>query len=263
MKKRLKNKKASVDSGAFVTKAFLKLAKRAYLGGLIEACVLKLSAAGIASVRAIDPTNSLFISVSEKVCGVVAKPFTVGIGNLDVFVNLLSSIKEETFSLIKKENLLSIIREGRVSFKYLLSDIDVIPTSMEDAKGDPVKKIIEGSDHQFVLKQEIVGDFSSYSSLTKSRNAQVVVKDGNVELSAGEKTGHRFRIPVTKIKTSKSFSSVYFGDYLNRIFAVLEFSEDCDKPKFLFGSQKPAVITQGENNIWALVPAMEDASDEA
>lgn len=258
MKKRLK--KTAGDPKMFLTKRMLKLVKRVYLGGLIEACVLKISN-GVASVRAIDSTNSLFISVSEKVGDPGSAECSVGIGDLDVLVNLLSSIKEDRFQLTIKDNVMIISREGRVTFKYLLSDIDVIPTSMEDAKGDPVKKIIEQSDNQFELTADVVSDFINYSSMTKSREAYVSVSDGNVVIGAGEKTGHRFRIPVTKIKSAKSFSSKYYGDYLTRIFAVVDFSEST-KPSLLFGNQKPAVIIQGEKNVWALVPAAEDASDE-
>lgn len=233
---------------------FKKLLNRVYLGGTIEECVLNVDSDGVGCIQAVDMTNSLFLRC-EKELAINVKD-SLGLGNLKLLCGYLETCGEEEISISVNRNRMVLIRRGHGRLSYLLSESNVIPTNVEEA--DAVKKLLKGIDLRVTVSEGFRDDLLMYLNLTGLGAVRFSVNQESDKILAmgGTDSDHKFRLLVSKIEgESKEFEFEVNARILAAILSVLEFEE---KPTFGFGDNQPLIITNGENSLWALVPAEEE-----
>ena len=237
------------------------LLKKVYLGGIVEEAIIDL---GANVVQAVDPTNAVYLKVSEK--SSEAGIGRVGVGNptLSIIIKHLEAIKGEV--AIKKEgNRLIIAAKGRGEVKYLTVEEEFISSAVEE---DNIVQLAEPCLISVDIPAQACADFSSYMALVKTKSARLVydAKTQAVKVESGLESEHQFVVPIGKAgfliddQKPESFSVTVFGNHIDQIFHVLEWSET-ERPALLMAPNHPLLVVQNDDNVWALLPLTETAGE--
>lgn len=251
-----KNKKKNKNAIHAPTLWFLL--KRVYLGGKITECVLA-SDGRKAQVNAVDLTNSIFVSVSAYFTPVLPID-RVGISNLSVLTKFLNNIEGDV-PIAVVENKMTFKQPGS-TFKFLLSEPDAIPTSIDSDK-DLIASFMEGCLYEIELSEALVKQVLYYTDLIASEHSELVMnEDGKVKLLGGRVNESQFSLVLGKASYKEDKTEEFeelriplYNEHLKAILSELYFSKDDEYPPTIyFASDAALVIMQDEENIWALQP---------
>lgn len=228
-----------------------RILKRVHLGGLVEECVLNEEKGGVNSIQAIDLTNSLVLSITGKT---EFEDFDeLGLGDVGTLSRYLDSAEQETDVELSGNRLVFTNKFG--SFKYLLSQPDLIPTAVEDK--NIVKALVDNCTHEVTLQEEFHKNFSQNMALTKTNNASVTIKKGNkVSVSGGLDSEHQFTLNVGKANVieetrNNEFTIPIYGTHFGAVLNVLDWTVRENLPKLMMSKGKPIVIKQNKD-VWCL-----------
>jgi len=247
------------------TRNFLNMLKQVHLNGILEECILKVKK-GKGKIEAVDMTNSLIV-ISKN--SIMSKDVTttLGLGNLELLIKFLSTLEEDKviFNEKKKDDYKFFIQraDSRRKLEYLLTGTDLIATKLEtEKKGrSTYKKMTEMMDYNVELTSTFIKDFLSYISLLKTKNVLMKYnpKKEKISFVCGSSNEHRFRLTLSNSvegnEEDKGFNIKINGEYLSRIFSVIDFNED-EPPKLSFADEKPIMVEDGKT-AWALIPIEE------
>ena len=225
--------------------AFRTLLQRVCLGGLVEECVLNVEK-GVAHIRAVDMTNSVFLSVTSKV-----GPFPdgdYGLGSLSTIIRFLDG--EAEYSITLKNDKITLLRKNHGKITLALLKPSEVPTAV--AHTDSEKKLLAVSTIQLNFTQEHAERFGFYMGVVASQSVSLQGADGKVTLKSGEFEQNKFSIPVGKYE-GKDFTVSLYGSFLLKVLNALPWTEET-KPLLLVGDKSPLLIRLGNKNLWALTP---------
>jgi len=260
--------------GKIKTGNFLSMLKRVYLGGIIDEVLLTVEE-GYGKIEAVDLTNSMIVVSEGKILSKGAS-ITLGLGNLEILVKFLSSFEGEKVLFEKRKNKFIIKRsDSRRRMEYLLSDEEMIATRIDvkdsikkkKEKKSPKKKIKGMMRYKVELNQSFIKDFLTYIGFLKTKNL-VIKYDSDlnkVVFICGSSNEHQFRLiqnneveSITE-EESSSFDLRINGEFLSKVFSVIEFSDD-ELPILYFAKDKPIVV-ESKKTVWSLIP-MESFDDD-
>ncbi len=233
-----------------------RLIKKAYLGGIVGEAIIDF---GANVIQAVDPTNSIFIKVSEKSQeDTIGK---IGIGDLSMVIKHLDAIKGETY-IKKQAKRLVVGAKGRGEIKYLTVAEEFISSAVSE---DNIDALIDPCVVKVNMNQQACSDFSSYMALAKTKFAKFSydAKTKSVNVDSGLESEHQFTIPFGKAELIddkakiESFSVSVYGNHVDQIFGVLDWSIKEEPPMILMAPEHPLLIVQNEENIWACLPLAE------
>jgi hypothetical protein len=259
-----------VSEKTFPTERLHLLLRRAFLGGLLEECVIEFGNDGAGFINAVDMSNSLFLSCSEPLLreGESIGGFErLGFGNLPLLCRFLADVAEADILVSREENRLFFKRSsGQGELRFLLTDPEVIPTTIEEQ--DVVESLLAQCVLSLPLTSDVCNFFSSYTGLIKTKAAQLTyqAKTGATWMIGGLKTEHQFELDFGTAGTidpesdvpEEDFTVGCYGDFMSAVFQTLEFEEGRGQPGMLFSPGNPVVVVQDMDNplwnMWALVP---------
>lgn len=229
--------------------ALTRLLKRVYLGGLIGECILNEEKNGVNSIAALDLTNSIVLTVFGKTG---FEGFDkLGISDLATITKYLETAESDTTLKVVDNRLIFKNKNG--TFKYLLADTEVIPTSLDDK--DALQKLIEDSTHEVKITEDLAKNFSQSMALTKTNSVSITVGD-DVYLSGGLDSEHQFRLQIGKPKKlskkeGDKFTIPIYGTHLLNVLNVIDWSNAENLPSLFLKKGKPIIIKQNKDS-WAL-----------
>jgi len=239
-----------------------RLLKKVHLGGVISEVVVDL---GPNTIQAVDPTNSIFISVAEESSPDGIGKIGIGDPTLAMLIKHLDAVKGEV--AIKKDGKRLVVAAlGRGEIKYLTVEEEfvasvIVEESNIEATIDPCVIFLD-------ITQQACADFNSYMSLLKTKSAKFcfTAKTMQVHVESGLESEHQFNIPFGKADFvgepwKEDFSVIVYGNHINQIFNTLEFPEKV-KPQILMGPEHALVVLQNDSNMWACLPLGENAETQ-
>lgn len=240
-----------------------RLLKKVHLGGVISEVVVNL---GPNTIQAVDPTNSIFISVSEGSSEDGIGKIGIGDPTLAMLIKHLDTIKGEV--AIKKEGKRLVVAAlGRGEIKYLTVEEEFI-SSVVVEEGN-IESIVDPCVIFLEITQQTCSDFNSYLSLLNTKSAKFCfnAKTMQVHVESGLESEHQFNIPFGKADFvgephKEDFSVIVYGNHINQIFKNLEFPEKV-KPQILMGPDHALVVLQDDSNMWACLPLGENAETQS
>jgi len=220
-----------------------QLLKRVHLRGLIQECVLEVKD-GVASVQAVDMSNSVFLYCSEKIDGL--DDIQLGLPNLNTLCRFLEST--EKVSLKIKEQWITLRRKGHGHLRFLMLEVEQVPTAI--TQKDAAKKVTKNEGDPIKLSTKLREDYSSYMSLVKSRGIVLRKRKGSITLQSNKSDAEQFSLKVGKCDAAEDISIEVYGEHLAQVFDTIG---DGDATLHL-ADDAPVIIHQGGDNFWALTP---------
>lgn len=247
--------------------------KKVHLGGAIEECILEVDK-GYGSITAVDITNSMIVVINDKIMSKKVSG-TFGLGNLELLTKFLSTIEDESASFKMKRNKIIIERkDSQRKLDYLLTQPDLIATRFqkEDKEEDaPYEKIAKMMTHSVELNESFTKDLLKYTGLLKTKELTLKYSDGKLSVICGTSDDYRIELKTEsdveqkkKKGSSGDFSIKVDGEYLSRIFSVIDIDED-DPPVLSLAKDKPITIeekSEDNENVWILVPLTDVEEEE-
>lgn len=237
----------------------LNLLKRVYLGGVISEAVLNFNKG---MIEAVDSTNSLFLHCIDDV---LLKGFgEVGLGDLSLVCKYLESVGDEKLKVLKSDNRLEISSEGKGVLKYLLSDSEYVSSSV---KGGELDQLIDPSTCTAELKEDFCKQLLLLVNLTKVRDIEFTAKDDMIVVCGGQESSHQFSLVLGQYKKipKKKFQNVSVRIYAHHLSAIISNAlvwNDKTYPVLYLAQDRPVIVKQDDNNLWALLPVEDDNSGE-
>lgn len=256
MAKKLKKNFIKTDSA-------LALLKQVYLGGIINECVMELDK-GKATIEAVDITASI-VFVSTASVGSKKLRGELGLGNLELLIKFLSTMKDPKLNVEISENRMMISRKDkRRRLDYLLSQPALIPTRLrmdEDDQNDPAEAFMKMVEVRAELNEGFIKDISSYVATLKTKIVTIDIEGEDVVFTLGPKSEHQFKLslPLTE-EADEDFTLRVNGESLAKILSILEFNEEDDPATIGFGDDVPVII-ESEGALWAISPS-EDVEED-
>jgi len=256
-----KKKKKSSDSVIF-TSLLLGMLKDCHLAGVMEECVLDISA-GQGSIEAVDITNSLMVITKSKITSKSISG-SFGLGNLELLIKFLSMNNDKKMNVKNTSRQMNIKRiDGQRKLNYLLTDPELIATRLIDDDDvdkpvDPLKKLSGLMKYKVIISEKIIKDFLSYIGMLKDKDITIEF-DGKkyITVVCGGENDHQLRLKSkakVKGKSKKAFGFKLNGEHLAHIFNVIEYDAE-DPPVMRFAKKKPTMITR-KSTAWALMPVV-------
>lgn len=253
MAKKISKKKPATSGGdSFNVAGLNSLLKKVHLGGVIEECLLTIKK-GIGTIEAIDPTNCVFVSVTEKICD-KSENSDLGIIEMATMIKLLDSIQEDEvgFKVASEQIVFNI--KGRGKAKFTLAQPKLISTAVGDVDISGIKK---GSPHEIEITKKHVDDFSYFMGLFSSGTTIIESKKNKVTIGSGEQDEKSFEISFGKGKGIPDFQVSVYGELLKSVLNELDWDEEAEIPTLNMGEGSPVFIQQGDVS-WALTPEEEE-----
>ena len=241
-------KVAPKEEKSFSTVGLLTVLKSAYLDGAVEEFVLNVQG-GVATISAVDKSAVVFVCVSGPVGNV--PDCQLGLKEPGFLIKLLESIKEEKVSFVIEEDKWLKIDTGSGNVKVLLSQPEMIPTSVQEYKG-PVEKMREEVEYSIALEKEVVEKYVYFQNLVQNNTTGIYISKGKLSFGSGKFETRTFIVDVGEIESKEDFELVVFGKYLKAIFSELDFSRNVEMS---FGPGSPILIETGDF-FWSLSPAL-------
>lgn len=216
-----------------------------HLGGLIEECVLTIKK-GRAIVRATDITESIYVSSSVET---EQEDDQWGLGNLGLFIKCLKAY--DTADVMRRDNRLIIKPQKGASVKYLLSEVDVIPTYKEEWNDtEPLEELMGGFDENSGIDIPKLGiqEFLKLSKMFDSNVVHFTINPkGRVFLGGGSESDHQFAVDFGKSNQSDFLVKLY-GKHVGAIIGAI--AGDAT----LYINPSDAVVIRTEDTSWVMNP---------
>jgi hypothetical protein len=261
MARKLKRKKKSESS--IETNKLLTMLRQVWLQGVLNECVVEVKR-GKAKIEAVDMTNSLIVLTTGTVFTKNAKA-TLGLGNLELLINFLSSLEDKQLSFKKSSNHLSIKRQdGRRRLDYLTTEPDLIATRLieDDNDAEPYDTFSAMTEFEVELTPTFIKDFLTYVGLLKTKDATLIF-DGEEEVKfiLGDPDEHQFEITLGNEVEAEAeadpFKILINGEHLSHVFKVIDYDEK-NPPIMKFAEDVPIMI-EYKKTAWALLPIVEES----
>jgi len=229
-----------------------------FLGGIIGECVVTIKNNN-AHIKAMDMTSSVYAQTDA--------PFehaddTIGFGDVSLLVKYLKSYASANMDFVRNDNVMTIKPENGGVLKYLLSQVDLVPTyngEWEESGVDPIAMAVEAASCKAVIKEESVKEFLKLMSLFKPNGVTVTLsKRGKVTLHGGNTTQHQFNVVIGE--SAEAVEPAQIKLYGNNITAVLTAVDFTDPVNMYFVNGEIAIVT--ENAAWVLRPLSSEAGEE-
>jgi hypothetical protein len=237
------------------------LLKKVYLGGIVEEAIVDF---GANTVQAVDPTNSVFLKVSEKPSGDGIGRVGIGSPTLSMIIKHFDAIKGE-IAITHENNRLVVGAKGRGEVRYLTVKEEFVASAVAE---DNIGALVDPCILTATLPAQSCSDFMAYMALVKTKSAKFRYsqKTKTVHIESGLESEHQFNVPVgaAELLTDdkpEDFSVMVYGSHIDQIFGVLEWSEK-EKPAILMAPNHPLLIVQNDENIWACLPLTESAEEQ-
>lgn len=231
------------------------LFKRVYLNGIISNCKVVINKSGDWLVEAVDEGTTVLLSCKINLPFIKEKK-EIGIGNVSMLTRFLSIIGDDHINvkIMSSKNRLNINSKNKGRLNYLMKEIDFI-TTLIDADNDenPLQDILDQTKFEIELKKESRDSLLDMIKLLQTDSAILrLKKNGKVQFAGGDETKHSFSFPIGMVKNKKGkvFDITIEGNALQNVLNVLDF--EVNIPKILFAEDLPVVITENEDNTWAL-----------
>ncbi len=222
-----------------------------HLNNLIEECVVTFDD-GKAYIKAMDLTSSLFVQTSAEIDH---EDGQCGIANLALFGKYLNLIKDIDVTIKQKENILTVKPAKGSTVKYLLAEVDLIPSYNDEWDDNILEEELEKFTGKMSLTQESVSDFLQVMGLFAPNSVYFEVsKKGLVTLHGGRETEHQFEVKLGKIKDVDPCTVKVYGKHLTPILSALDFKDDTE----LFLTEGEAIIISTTQTSWMLQPTSDE-----
>lgn len=250
-KENVKNKSAAID-----TTALYRLLSRAYLSGTLNECPLEIKN-NIASIKAVDMSNSVFFSLEEKIDGM--DNMDVGLCKLPLLVSFLENNTGADLSYTLEEKWMTLKKKGQGQIKVLLNTKEETPTATPD--GDKTAKKLHGmATDTFEITSTIASQICQYIGLIGCGSVVFEVKKGKVHIHNDKKQEQQFNLNCGKlIKEAKADYTVeLYSQHLVAALKTIVFGDDKALPTISLGADVPVIIELDKKNFWALTPILAD-----
>lgn len=238
-------------SSGFVLASLLK---RVHLKGIIEECVLVVKK-GIASVEAIDTSNTLFVSVQEDIKA--DEDLTIGIGNLSTMCRYLEGSDEVSIKVT--DNWITVSRKGFGHIRCQLLQVDEVPTAVKEK--NVVKNLLTGSTVTIPITLSHIETLSYYTSLIGSKSIVVSSgKDKGLYMHSNQSDPQQFKFKIAAMKKTADIRVEVFGDFLLSALQAISpeaFAESGKGATLGLADKRPIIINHDDKNVWALSPVNE------
>jgi hypothetical protein len=221
-------------------KALGRLLNKVYVNGLINDCLLNVSD-GVASVEAIDLSNSVFLSVSEDIKA--ETDFQVGLINIATLCRFLEDSSGDLEAEVKG-NWFHVKDAKLGKMKFLLTEPDKVPTAVTETGS--AEKLIEmyKDKNKVSVSKEALERFLYYQGLLKPSSVVFKVKNGVVRMKNNEIEPQQFDFQFGKLP-----GEFQVEVYASHFLGVLK-SSDTATMSFYLAEGKPVLIKDGDN-CWA------------
>lgn len=268
MAKKLKRRGEKKKSKkAIKTSGLVNLLKRVYLNGIFKECVLDIDK-GTGRVEAVDITNSMIVVCSGRVG---SKDITeeLGLGNVELLINFLSTIDDEEMKSAYDTNTWTIQRsDGRRKLDYLLTNSDLIVTNInldEEEDEDVYEKMSGMMEYKAELTATLIKDFTKFISLLTTKDVKIDF-DGEDKLNfiLGAPEDHQIQITLNaeiEGESGDGFEVTINGEHLKHVFSVIEYDDD-DPPTISFADDETPVMVENGESAWFLQPLTGEYEEE-
>jgi hypothetical protein len=255
MSRSLVGKKSSGDIVIKDIAAFRDFIKKIYLRGIFSNCILSFKS-GKVFTRCLDQTSSVFVGI--VLSGIEGGDYQLGIGNLELIDRFFSLVDQDEIILMVEDNRLIIDRRKHGVLSYLLTDLEMIESKMEDESS--IDKLKNNSTNYVELKKEVCMDFLKYAGLSDAKTIALDRRNGQLKFIIGSGKSHKFIIPITK-RAGNNFKVKFYRDNIVKIFEAITFTDnDFEHPIISYGEDEPLLVEQKIGNakvMWAVVPFLE------
>jgi len=227
-----------------------------YLGGIVEECVLRVQG-NEAHIKAMDMTSSIYTQVN---CPFEYEDDVIGLGNLSLLIKYLKSYASSEMDISRADNVLTVKPEKGGTLKYLLSQVDLIPTYNEEWEDgdDPIQAAIDNHTCTLEIKEESVKEFLKLMSLFKPKGVLInISKRGRVSLHGGNSTEHQFTVIIGEAGAQENPIQIkLYGDNISAVLSALDYTEPVNM--YVMGAEI-AIVT--ENAAWVLRPLTDNENE--
>lgn len=241
----------------------LSLLTRVYLGGIVKECVLHSGDDGFCSVQAIDMTNSMFVDVGmeTELIGLGQ----LGLSNIGMLAKYLEHNADQEIEVSLADENRLVLKTSSSKLMFLLSEPDMIPTVVENP--NMMVELVETYAYTVPLDKNHVDELLTYYGIVKPASISFEFTKNGTIVRGGLETEHQFTIQTNKpqkkaggaLGNMRAVTVTVFSQHLMAVLSALVWSEN-EIPQFLFTTEenKPLVIQQNADCLWALVPAVSD-----
>lgn len=245
--------------------ALARLLKRVYLGGVIDECVME-SVDGHLRVEAMDLTGQLFLSCGEE-SSLLDEGEKWGLGDLPALCGFFEKAEEGAITLKRKDNRVHFKfgkgTDHQGSMRYLLSEIEVIPTAVDDP--DALDELESSCEYEAELTERACEDFLMFMALLKVKGVRLYADKKKVYFDGGHEAEHQFETPIGPYEPvtkkgkmpSSPFSILVSGDHLRAVIQAVDFDSDEYVPVIRFAPDRPIVVRQDDTNVWVVAPIID------
>lgn len=242
-------KKNSENANEVNGEQFAALLANVSVEGLIEECVLKVEK-GIGKVRAVDMSNSVFVSVSSPLSGLPDGVY--GLGSIGTMVRYMGSFgKDSTLACSIEGSKITLSKKGHGRVSFTLLKPEEVPTAVQQE--NPEEKLLANAKQTFSIDKDGLDKFSSYMGLFGSQMVVVKSKNQTVSLASAAFENNSFHMRVASAKTEDFSTTVYAANLLRVIKLVLGVDEKAE----VFSGEGAPVVIKSKKNLWALTPIAE------
>lgn len=220
-----------------------RLVHDVHLNGTIEDCVL-ICKDNIASITAIDYSNSILVHVVEEIEGL--PDLDIGMNSLSKLAKFLGDSEGQVkFTLNDKWVTLSRKR-GKISF--LTFDSEMVPTAVEDDAG-LLKKLKDNVTIKFSLEQDIRDELLYYMALIGS-STTIIHHDGKkISMMSNPNDEQQFNLIASKQKSDDE-QEIRVEVYSKYLSSLLKHAPS--NTEVHIGHNAPVLFFVDDDNFWSL-----------
>lgn len=229
------------------------LLSRVSLEGTIDQCVMTVCK-GVASIHAVDMTNTVFASVSAKVS---LPDLEIGLCGLSNIIRVLAQGGEFTLSIIgggEGDTVAGSVvfkKKGLGTARFILMAPSDVPTSVPEEGASA--KILAQCKTAFLLKRDSMDKVGFFTGIFPSEVIRAVGKSGSVTFSSAQTEANRFHTTAGAYKGGEFSTQVYCGMLLKALKVVFADSE-VKETTILTGPSMPIIVQMDKGNFWAVTP---------
>lgn len=233
--------------------------KRAYLGGVIEECVLQTTPEGM-HIQALDLTNTLLVSVAAPFEATLNSG-SIGISTLDFLIKALGTFGDMNIEMGVENNRL-IMRGQSNTLKYLLSAAEAVPTMPEDPAAFATIKdsLVYSVKLDDLNKGNLATNISLFKKPTITVNIAVNGARGVCSVICGAETENQFTVQFGRVTVAEGaeLKPLTFEIDANHVKACLDATSTGEGTPIMMmaaDSSYPVIICQGVD-MWGFLPAV-------
>jgi len=215
-----------------------------HLGGTIENCVVTVEG-GVAHVLAMDMSSSLFIEVSADVD---IEDCQIGIDDLQLLLKYLNSLKDLDVEVSITGNRIVFKPEANPVVKFLLSEVDMIPSWDEEWVPGEAANEFEKYEGALKLDASKASEVIQMVSMFGGNISFDVSSRGVVSVNGGSEATHQYTIKLGVCKEFKESCTPLLGKRILEVLKVVDFTKH---PVILLLEGEPVVI-KSDNACWVL-----------